>query len=251
MPKGRCMILNSPVDKYTIKETLNLIEEAVEKKTRIQHVCVNASKLVKMLKDELLFNAVINSDIISPDGQSIIWASKFLGDPIPERVNGTNLMESLVEISFHKNFKCYFLGAKERTVKKVVDHYSSLYSPHIIGGYHDGFFQSDEENTIVREINNSKSDILFVAITTPKKEIFLNKYKNIIEVPFIMGVGGSFDVIAGEVKRAPVWMQNNGLEWFYRFLQEPRRMWKRYLFGNLIFVFSILKQKFKGRINNK
>jgi len=121
--------------------------------------------------------------------------------------------------------------------------YSSEYGNDIIAGYRNGYYGNEEEESIVKEIADSKADILFVAITSPKKEIFLNKYKRAINVPFTMGVGGSFDVVAGITKRAPLWMQKAGLEWFYRFAQEPRRMWKRYLIGNAQFVFLILKQK--------
>ena len=102
----------------------------------------------------------------------------------------------------------------------------------------------DEEEKVARQIAESNASILFVAMTSPNKEIFLNKYKSLISVPFIMGVGGSFDVVSGFVKRAPLWMQNNGLEWLYRLLQEPRRMWRRYLVGNSEFIYLILKEKY-------
>ena len=118
-----------------------------------------------------------------------------------------------------------------------------MYSPKIIAGYRNGYFNKEEEKSIAQEIANSGADILFVAISSPTKEIFLNQYKDIINTPFIMGVGGSFDVVSGKVERAPVWMQNAGLEWFYRFLQEPRRMWKRYLYTNSMFLWLVLKEK--------
>lgn len=196
-----------------------------------------------MQNDENLTNAVINADIISADGQAVVWASWFLGDPLPERVNGTNLMEELIDLSFRKGYKCFFFGAKQEVVKNVVDKYSYMYSQDIIAGFRNGYYMEIEEEEIAKDIKDSKADILFVAITSPKKEMFLNKYKDLMNVPFIMGVGGSFDVVTGLIKRAPVWIQKMGFEWLFRFIQEPKRMWKRYLIGNTKFIYLIIKQK--------
>ena len=157
-------------------------------------------------------------------------------------------MEKLVLLSHQKGYKCFFFGARHEVVTQVIDNYKLKYSQDIIAGYRDGYYNSDEESNIANEISQSGANILFVAISSPKKEIFLNKHKNkLSRVNFIMGVGGSFDVISGKIKRAPVWMQNFGLEWFYRFLQEPRRMWKRYLIGNYKFIRLVIK----AYINNK
>lgn len=224
-------------------ETINLINTSIINNTPIQHVVVNAAKMVHMQKDKELYDSVVNSDIINADGQAVVWASKFLNQPLPERVAGIELMQNLVKLAHEKQYKVFFLGAKEEIVKSVVDKYSDAYSSNIIAGYRNGYFNKNEEENIALHIANSKADILFVAISSPTKEIFLNKYKNIINTAFIMGVGGSFDVVAGKVSRAPLWMQKYGLEWFYRFLQEPRRMWKRYLYTNSVFLYLVFKEK--------
>ncbi len=125
----------------------------------------------------------------------------------------------------------------------MVNLYSEEYGKDIIAGYRNGYFTKEEEPQIAQQIASSNAQILFVAISSPKKEIFLHTYKDVINTPFIMGVGGSFDVVAGFVKRAPRWMQDWGLEWFYRTMQEPQRMWKRYLFGNTSFIFLVFKEK--------
>lgn len=244
MKNKRVFVANCPVDVLTIEETREIIEQSIVKRQTLHHVVVNAGKLVSMQSDEKLYYSVVHSDIINADGQSIVWASKFLKTPLPHRVAGIDLMESLVKLSFEKNYRCFFFGAKEEVVSNVVNHYGLIYSHKIIAGYRNGYFEENNELDIAFEISKSKPDILFVAITSPKKELFLNKYKNQLNVPFIMGVGGSFDVIAGVTQRAPKWMQNIGLEWFYRLVQEPKRMWRRYLVGNTKFVFLILKQKF-------
>ena len=157
-------------------------------------------------------------------------------------------MEELVKRSFEKGYKCFFFGATEEVVTKLVNIYKMQYSEDIIAGFRNGYFVKEDEKKIARQIAESGANILFVAITSPKKEIFLNTNKKQLQnVNFIMGVGGSFDVISGKVKRAPLWMQNIGLEWFYRFLQEPKRMWKRYLVGNLKFIWLVVKAFLENR----
>ncbi len=244
--QNRINILNCPIDKLTMDETLQRIDESIQKKAHLHHVVVNAAKLVHMQKDIELYKSVVSSDIINPDGQAVVWASRLLGQPLPERVAGIDLMQNLVMLAYEKGYKIFFFGAKEEVVKGVVDKYTHMYSEDIIAGYRNGYFGKNEEESIAKQIANSKADMLFVAISSPKKEIFLNTYKDIINTAFIMGVGGSFDVVAGKVKRAPLWMQNAGLEWFYRFLQEPRRMWKRYLVTNSLFIWYVLKAKILG-----
>lgn len=245
--KNRINIFNCPIDTLTMEETVSLIDTSIQNKIHLHHVVVNAAKMVHMQRDKELHDSVVNSDIINPDGQAVVWASKFLGQPLPERVAGIDLMQNLVKLAYEKNYKVFFFGAKEEVVKGVVDRYSQIYSADIIAGYRNGYFKREEEESIARQIADSKADILFVAISSPTKEIFLNTYKDIINTPFIMGVGGSFDVVAGKVTRAPLWMQNAGLEWFYRFLQEPRRMWKRYLYTNSMFLWLVLKERFFKR----
>jgi len=239
---NRIIIFNCPFDILTMEETVKIINTSIREKKQLKHVVVNVAKLVYMQKDLELYESVVNSDIINPDGQAIVWASKFLGKPLPERVTGIDLMQNLVKLAYEKGYKIFFFGAKEEVVKKVVEKYSNEFSKDIIAGYRNGYFKQNEEEFVAKQIADSGADILFVAISSPKKEIFLNKYKGTINVPFIMGVGGSFDVVAGVIKRAPKWMQKCGLEWFYRLLQEPKRMWKRYLFTNVIFIYLFIKE---------
>ena len=130
-------------------------------------------------------------------------------------------------------------------IKKNIDDYSKKYSYDIIAGDRNGYFNENDELKIIEQIKSSGANILFVAITSPKKEIFLNKFKEeLCNINFIMGVGGSFDVISGKIKRAPVFMQKIGFEWLFRCIQEPKRMWKRYLIGNIKFIFLIFKNRF-------
>ena len=242
----RIELLNTYVDNYSMSETLDLILENIEKGDQIHHVVVNAGKIVAMQDDQQLRKSVNESDLINADGQAVVWASRILGKPIVERVAGIDLMENLVKMAYEKGLKIFFFGAKEEIVRRVTQIYSELYSPDILAGYRNGYFDRSEEELIAESIAASGAHILFVAISSPTKENFLYNYKDrLCSVNFIMGVGGSFDVVSGKVKRAPIWMQKLGLEWFYRFLQEPRRMWKRYLVGNSGFVWLVLKERFK------
>ena len=242
----RIDLLATPIDALTMTQTINLIDDSIRGNGNIQHVAVNAGKIVSMQKDGDLYESVVNCDIISADGQSIVWGARFLGKYLPERVAGIDLMENLIELAYQKKYKCFFFGAKEEVVNKLVTIYSEKYGADIVAGYRNGYYQKEEESAIVRQIADSGAQMLFVAITSPKKEIFLNTYKEILKnVNYTMGVGGSFDVIAGLTKRAPIWMQKMGLEWFYRFAQEPKRMWHRYWVGNFQFIQLLLKEKYK------
>jgi N-acetylglucosaminyldiphosphoundecaprenol N-acetyl-beta-D-mannosaminyltransferase len=243
--KKRINLFGLPVDVLTMEETIILIENSIDQNKPIHHVVVNAAKMVNAQKDVALRESIANCDIINADGQAVVWASRILKQPLPERVAGIDLMEELVKLAALKKYKIYFLGAKEEVVKKVVDKYSVEYGKKIIAGYRNGYFSKEDETVIANEIAQCKPDILFVAITSPKKEIFLNKYKDLIRAPFVMGVGGSFDVVSGLVKRAPTWMQQAGLEWLYRVYQEPRRMWKRYLITNSKFIGLLINTRIK------
>jgi len=244
----RINFLNIPIDAITMQETLQKVENTILLKKQIHHTVVNAGKVVMMQTDKELEKSVVEADIINADGQAIVWAANLLGKKLPERVSGIDLMEELVKRSFEKGYKCFFFGATEEVVTNLVDIYKKQYSENIIAGYRNGYFEENQEEEIANQIADSGANMLFVAITSPKKEIFLNKYKKQLKtVNFIMGVGGSFDVIAGKVNRAPLWMQNAGLEWLYRVMQEPKRMWKRYLIGNSKFIYLVLKAYFNSK----
>lgn len=241
----RINLLNTTIDNLSMQETLALVQEKINKGEQLHHVVVNAGKVVAMQKDSELRKSVNESDIINADGQAVVWASSFLGKPLKERVAGIDLMANLVDMAYRNNYKIFLFGAKEEVVKTVVEKYSETYSPNIIAGYRNGYFEASEEEAIAHQIADSGTQMLFVAISSPIKENFLYKYRDVLKnVNLIMGVGGSFDVFAGKTKRAPIWMQNAGLEWFYRFLQEPKRMWKRYLVGNSKFIYLVMKERF-------
>jgi len=241
----KTILFNTPIDAISLRETVEIVEAAIRNNQQLHHIAVNVAKIVKMQTDKELYNSVVSADIISADGMPLVWVSKLIGTPIPERVTGVDLMQELVKLSARENYKIYFLGASEEVVSAVVEIYRNDFGSGIIAGFRNGYFLEQEEQRIAQEIADSGANILFVAITSPKKENFLFKNKQILQrVNFIMGVGGSFDVIAGKVKRAPKWMQKSGLEWFYRILQEPKRMWRRYLVTNSLFFYYLINEFF-------
>lgn len=228
-----------------MQETVEVIDRAIARKQQIHHVVINAGKVVAMQKDKSLYDSVVTCDLINADGQAIVWAMRFLGQRIPERVAGIDLMHHLLGLAARKGYRCFFFGAREEIVTRLVQKVAEIQSPAIIAGYRNGYYGTSEEASIAHDIAACGADILFVAISSPKKEQFLAKYREVLRpVSLIMGVGGSFDVVAGLTRRAPLWMQNAGLEWLFRLIQEPGRMWKRYLVGNTKFILMVLRAKF-------
>lgn len=241
-------LFNTPIDALSLKDTVQLVDNAIQNQQQLHHIAVNVAKIVHMQTDKQLYESVVSANVINADGLPLVWVSKWFGNPIPERVTGVDLMQSLVKLASEKGYKIFFFGAKEDVVSKVVQIYSEQYSQKIIAGYRNGYFREEEETLIAKQIADSGANILFVAITSPKKENFLFRQKEVLKkVNFVMGVGGSFDVVAGVVKRAPLWMQRAGLEWFYRIIQEPGRMWKRYLVTNTLFIYYLILELLKRK----
>ncbi len=233
-------ILGIRIDLVDLNSTLQIVEKFIQSRTPHQIVVVNVAKIIKAQTNKLLKHIINNADLVGADGVPVVWISKLFKPEIPGRVNGTDLMEKLVQLSAEKGYSIFFFGAEENVVKTVIKKYKEKYPSLNVAGYRNGYFTTEEEQEIVERIQKSKADILLVGFGTPQKEYFVYKYKYELKVPVIHGVGGSFDVVAGKTKRAPLWMQKYGLEWFFRILQEPRRMWKRYLVTNTLFVVFIL-----------
>lgn len=244
--KSRCHnrihLFDCPMDNLSMAETLCRVEEFVRSGRPHQHVVINVDKLVKFHRDPALAEAIESCHLISVDGQPIVWASRLLGKPIKERVAGIDLMDEVIRLSASRGYGVFFLGAREHVVRRTCKLYCERLPELRVCGMRNGYWTPEEEESIVQGIRDSGADILFVAISSPKKELFLGKHLGELSVPFVMGVGGSFDVVAGLRKRAPRWMQKCSLEWFYRFCQEPRRMWRRYFVDDLAFAGLVLRE---------
>ncbi len=243
----RVTLLECPMDALTMDESLELIERAITERSSLQHVVVNVAKLVNMQSDEGLHADVVGSDLINIDGMGVVWGARLMGLDVPERVSGVDLMEHLLALSSEKGYRPYILGAKPEILEQAVSNIKERHPMLEFAGTHHGYYDKAEEVALMESIRDAKPDCLFIAISSPHKERIMGAYKEMLEIPFIMGVGGSVDVLAGHVTRAPVWMQKAGLEWFYRFAQEPRRMWKRYLVTNGKFAWLLVKAKCGGK----
>ncbi|MBM6689074.1 WecB/TagA/CpsF family glycosyltransferase [Collinsella tanakaei] len=242
-PKRRA-ILDTYVNDLTMDETVAEVERIVDAGVPTQHVVINASK-VNLMEDDSELREIVNAcPLINADGASIVWAARVLGVPLRERVTGIDLFLRLVELAPRKGWGIYLFGAKEEVVQKARSIFEERCPGIRIAGCRNGYFTEADEPGIVADMAASGADIMFVAFSSPKKEYWVHKYLDRIGIPFVMGVGGSFDVVAGVTDRAPAWMQKCGLEWLYRFLQEPRRLWRRYVVGNARFVSIVLGRKF-------
>jgi N-acetylglucosaminyldiphosphoundecaprenol N-acetyl-beta-D-mannosaminyltransferase len=239
----RITLMGCQVDNLSMEETLGRIEQFIQSGRPHQHVVVNVDKLVKASRDPELRQIINDCALINADGMPVVWASRLLGKPLKERVAGVDLFEALMRRAGEKGWRVFLLGAREEVVSKVAETYQRKYPRLQLAGYRNGYWKGElEEAEVARQVRDSQADLLFVAISSPKKEQFLGRYQAEMKIPFAMGVGGTFDVAIGRVKRAPVWMQKSGLEWFYRFLQEPRRMFRRYFIEDMAFIWLFIKE---------
>lgn len=235
----RIKVLGCPVDILSAQQTLDMVENAIARREKLQHVAMNVAKLVKMQTDGELRSDVLSSGIIGIDGMGIVIAARLEGCRSATRVAGVDLMMDVLALCSRRGYRPYFLGAKPEIVSRAVQRAVEKYPGLQFAGYQDGYFGSGSEDEAVARIAAANADCLFIGMPTPRKERLLAAYRNKLNVPFIMGVGGGLDVLAGKVSRAPTWMQNAGLEWVYRIYQEPSRMWWRYASTNAVFAWML------------
>ncbi len=238
--------LGLKINPWGFQTFLEKIEENIISRKHHQQVSsVNGAIAVYAQKNRELKRAINNSFYVNADGMSVVWGMRFLGHKIPERVSCPELFDKLIRLCETKGFRPFFLGAGKDIVQKSVENLKTAHPRLKVAGFRDGYFSKDEEGVVALEIKKSQGDMLSLGIPSPKKELFVEKYLDTMDVPFTFGVGGVFDIIAGKTKRAPLWMQKIGFEWLYRLILEPRRMWKRYLVTNTLFIYYVLKAKFR------
>lgn len=238
----RMHLLGMPVDVLTHDETIEIALGAMRGTApHCRHVALNVAKLVEARRNAELDRDVRESDIVGIDGAGIALALRVCGHGAAGRVAGIDLFESLMAACAQEGFRPFLLGAKSDVVQDAARELRRRHSKLTFAGLQHGYFGPEEEKAIVGQINASGVHCLFVALPTPQKERFIQCYRDTLNVPFVMGVGGSFDVVAGRVKRAPRLVQAVGCEWLYRFVQEPRRLAKRYLRTNAIFAGLLLR----------
>jgi N-acetylglucosaminyldiphosphoundecaprenol N-acetyl-beta-D-mannosaminyltransferase len=222
----------------TMDAALDAVDAAISSKRPLQIGVVNAAKLVNMQRNAELRADVLSSHLVLADGMAVVWASRVLGRPLPERVTGIDLMTGILARGDGAR-RVYCLGATEAVLDATVARIEREYPGVVVVGKQHGYFTPHEEASVAAAIATARPDVLFIAMTSPKKERFLGRWSRVLHVPVCHGVGGSFDVLAGLVERAPERWQRLGLEWLYRVKQEPRRLWKRYFTTNTAFVWMV------------
>ena len=232
---SRITLMGCQIDNLSMEETLAKVAGFIQTGLPHQHVVVNVDKLVKASRDPELRRIINECALINVDGMPVVWASRLLGKPLKERVAGVDLFEALMRRAGEAGWRVFLLGAREEVVSAVRDTYLKKYPRLVVAGYRNGYWTGEAEEA-------AQFYAKTVAISSPKKEHFLGRYQTQMKIPFAMGVGGTFDVAIGRVKRAPVWMQKAGLEWFFRFLQEPRRMFRRYFIEDMAFIWLLIKE---------
>jgi N-acetylglucosaminyldiphosphoundecaprenol N-acetyl-beta-D-mannosaminyltransferase len=237
----RAVVLDCAIDRLDMPQTVARCRAIVEEGAFVQQVSINAAKLVALRQDAALRDVVNRCGLVNADGQAVVWASRLLGDPLPERVAGIDLMHALIAMAEREGYSIYILGARREVLQTAVQRLREMHPSLRIAGYRDGYFSDEESPAVAAAIRTSGAQILFVAISSPRKEHWLGEYGPTLGVPFVMGVGGSIDIVAGITRRAPPRWQRLGLEWLYRLLQEPKRMFRRYLVTNTRFGLLIAR----------
>lgn len=239
-------ILQTGVSRYDLSETMEQMSSAIEEGRKLRIAVTPVNCLLWARKNREL-NAIYNSaDIVTADGVPVVWASRLLSSPIKGRVTGLDLLPAFSEVSARKNFSFFFLGAAEGVAEKLAGKLKSDYPGLRVAGtwsppYREQF--SDGENReMIDRVNRSGADVLWVSLTAPKQDLWIAQHFDKLNVSVAIGVGAAFDVVAGNIPRAPSWMQRNGLEWLYRLLKEPGRLSKRYLVEAPQFIPLIFKQ---------
>jgi N-acetylglucosaminyldiphosphoundecaprenol N-acetyl-beta-D-mannosaminyltransferase len=245
--RKRQQFLGFPVDPLSMEETLDVIRMAITQRQALQHVVVNVAKLMLMRENGALARDVIDSDLINIDGMGVVFGCRALGISVPERVAGIELMERLLLECEQRGWRPFFLGAEQNVLDEAVRRIRARHPGLDVAGQHHGYFPASEDGRIAEMISAARADCLFIAITSPRKEAFMHQWRDRMNVPFVMGVGGSLDVVAGKVARAPRWMQQIGLEWAYRLGQEPRRLWRRYWKTNTAYAHALATEIMRSR----
>lgn len=244
-------VLGLPVDALTMAQAVDRCTAAVDRGDYLSVGMINAAKVMSMRRSAELRQAVTGCGMVLPDGQSVVWASRLLGAPLPERVAGIDLFYRLLAEAARRSYRVYFLGAQADVLVCLLAEVSCSYPGLVVAGAHDGYFSPDEDPAVAAEIKESGADMLFVGMSSPRKELFLSRWGQHTGVSVAHGVGGSFDVLAGLTRRAPLWWQDHGLEWLYRTLQEPGRLGRRYLRTNVAFMALVLREMVRRRLGNR
>ncbi|MFC4777838.1 WecB/TagA/CpsF family glycosyltransferase [Paenibacillus sp. GCM10023252] len=225
----------------SMDDTVDYLTNAIEARRLTHVITANPIMIMSAVESETYYNMIRKADLIVPDGAGVVWAASHVGQPVAERVPGFDLMHRLMAVGETRRWKAYLLGTTQEIIEAAAEKLQLQYPQVKIVGYRNGYFGEAEDAEVVREIKEAAPDLLFVARSAATQEPWIARYKQELGVPLIMGIGGSFDIIAGKLKRAPVIFQRLRLEWFYRLLQEPKRLPRMLVLPK--FVVRVLRDK--------
>ena len=240
-------LLGLSVDALTMEEAVERCTDAVDQADYLSVGVVNAAKVVAMRRDARLREAVSGCGMVLADGQSVVWASQLLGTPLPERIAGIDLFMALLAQADSRGYRVYFLGARPEVLARTLEEVARRFPGLKVAGACDGYYQPGTEAEISAQIRDRGTDIIFVGMSSPRKELFLHEWGADTGAHVLHGVGGSFDILAGLTRRAPAWYQQHGLEWLYRVQQEPVRLTRRYVTTNTAFITLVAYEYLRRR----
>lgn len=241
MRSNKIEILGCYIDEVDNKSALKKAEDLILKGVPAHVITLNAEIAYAASDDDELKDIINQADLVTPDGIGIVWAARRKGHDLKERVTGIEMVYNLCRLAQEKGYKVFMLGAAPGVAEKAAQNLIKTYPGLIVCGTRDGYFKEEEIDQVVDEIKKASPHILLVALGAPKQEFFIRKHKDRLGVPLCLGVGGSFDVISGEKKRAPRFMIKLNLEWLYRLLSEPARIKRQMALPK--FVFKTLREK--------
>lgn len=258
--KPRTRILGVDIDPLTMDQAILAVQRLIAEGNPSLVLAVNVDVCMQIQRDAKLREIFGSGDLVFVDGTPMMWAARFLGRPFPGRVSGSDFVPAFCAAAANSGHTVFFLGGAPGIAEDARD-WLQARDPglRIVGTYAPpaGFDEDEAESArIVERVRQARPDVLFVACGCPRQEKWLSRYRDQLRVPVSMGVGSAFDYLAGRLRRAPAWMQRAGIEWVYRLVQEPRRLWRRYLIADPPFVYHVIKQRLqqgglmapKGRI---
>lgn len=244
-------ILGTEVSRYDLQETINQMDRAIRENRKLRIAVTPVNCILWARKNEKLNEIYNSADIVTADGVPVVWASKMLGKPIRGRVTGLDLLPEFAPVAADKGYSFFFLGAAEGVGNRLAEALKEQYPALEIAGIYSPPFTarfSDEENErMIQKINESGADLLWVSLTAPKQDYWIARHFDQLDVSVAIGVGAAFDVVAGNIQRSPEWMQKYGLEWLYRLMKEPGRLWRRYLVEAPVFFPLLIRQLIQQR----
>ncbi len=240
-------ILGIRVDNLDMVQALCRVHEFMGANTPGQIITLNAEILYNARRLPEFKEIIEKADLVTPDGSGIVWAAKKLGEPLKERVTGIDLMTEICRQAAPNSWPVYLLGGRPGIAQAAAENLEKLFPGIEIAGFRDGYFNPEEESSVVEEINASGAKILFAALGAPKQEFWLNSQKNTLNAKVLMGVGGSLDVLSGQVKRAPLIFQKLGIEWLWRLLLQPWRIKRALVLPK--FMLAVIKSRHQRKLN--